>query len=230
MSRNTNGQYTLPLPPAIPGTLITAEWANTTLNDVSQALTDSLDREGRGGMNAPMRVNGGTALQPGYSFNASTSSGMYLFSASSIKFSFNGVDVFGYSDIGMQVVKPMTVLPPVDPMSPTTKEYVDAGLSAAGYNGLPATAETVGTIPNTNSGKCVYATGYVQIDGSWAKTNVLTIINTTAAAINVIPIGTLMLYLAGTTNNGTRSLAPNGVATVVWLSPTVALISGTSLV
>jgi microcystin-dependent protein len=52
MPRDSNGLYTLPTPenPVIPDTLIEADWANITMNDVADALTGSLPRDG----SAPM--------------------------------------------------------------------------------------------------------------------------------------------------------------------------------
>jgi len=50
MPRNSQGLYTLPLPPVVPNTLIEASWANPTLDDVASALTASLPRDG----SAPM--------------------------------------------------------------------------------------------------------------------------------------------------------------------------------
>lgn len=50
MSRDGSGNYTLPagVNPVVAATTITDDWANTTLQDVATALTDSLDRQGRG--------------------------------------------------------------------------------------------------------------------------------------------------------------------------------------
>lgn len=45
MPRDINDVYTLPAGnPVVPGTVIDTNWANSTLNDISQALTDSLDK------------------------------------------------------------------------------------------------------------------------------------------------------------------------------------------
>src|SRR5262245_60091314 len=44
MPRDVNGVYTLPAGnPVQAGTVIDPNWANTTLNDIADALTDSLD-------------------------------------------------------------------------------------------------------------------------------------------------------------------------------------------
>ena len=50
-------------------------WANTTLDDIQQGLTDSLDRQGRGGMLAPFKFFDGSVTTPGASFTNETSTG-----------------------------------------------------------------------------------------------------------------------------------------------------------
>lgn len=48
MSRNGNGQYTLPPGnPVTPGTTITTDWANNTLDDIATALTGSVASDGQ---------------------------------------------------------------------------------------------------------------------------------------------------------------------------------------
>ncbi len=60
MPRASNGVYTLPntVNPVVPGTTITSIWANSTMTDIGAALTDSLDRYGRGSMAAHLKVGG----------------------------------------------------------------------------------------------------------------------------------------------------------------------------
>lgn len=59
MSRNGNGVYTLPTPenPVVPGTTITTTWANTTLNNIADALTDSVAADGQTPMTGPLNMN-----------------------------------------------------------------------------------------------------------------------------------------------------------------------------
>jgi hypothetical protein len=78
MPRNVSGTYSLPLPPVVPNTVIQAAWANTTEDDIAQALTDSLDRNGRGGMTAAFRLINGSVLQPAFAFSSETGTGVYL--------------------------------------------------------------------------------------------------------------------------------------------------------
>ena len=78
MSRNSSGTYTLPVGnPVVSGTVIEANWANTTNDDIAAALTDSLSRSGKGGMSASLRIIDGTVSVPGVAFGNETGSGAY---------------------------------------------------------------------------------------------------------------------------------------------------------
>ena len=68
MSRNGSGTYTLPAGnPVVPATVISTTWANTTLNDISTALTGSVASDGQTTMsgNLNMGNNKVTALANG---------------------------------------------------------------------------------------------------------------------------------------------------------------------
>ena len=79
MSRNTSGQYMLPVGnPVITETVISADTFNRTMNDIAVALTDSLSRSGHGGLLVPFKSTNGSAGSPSYSFNDSASTGMFL--------------------------------------------------------------------------------------------------------------------------------------------------------
>jgi microcystin-dependent protein len=61
MPRDSQGLYTLPAGnPVTPGTLIEAEWANPTMGDIAQALTNSLPRDGSAPMVAPLTLANST--------------------------------------------------------------------------------------------------------------------------------------------------------------------------
>jgi hypothetical protein len=78
MPRSATGIYTLPPPnPVVAFTTITSAWANTTLNDMAQALTDSLDRTGRGGMTVGFKIADGTAALPGLAFTNEPATGLF---------------------------------------------------------------------------------------------------------------------------------------------------------
>jgi len=59
MPRNAQGFYTLPAGnPVIPGTTIESVWANGTMDDIAEALTGSLPRDGSAPMLGPLTLNG----------------------------------------------------------------------------------------------------------------------------------------------------------------------------
>jgi hypothetical protein len=93
-SRNSSGTYSLPAGnPVVGGTTITKTWANTTLGDIGQSLTDSLDRNGKGGMLAPLRVPDGSAPAPTLSFTNETGTGLRRAGAGDLRIGVTGTDV-----------------------------------------------------------------------------------------------------------------------------------------
>ena len=104
MPRNGSGVYTLPSGnPVVPGTVIEASWANDTLEDVANELTNSLSRTGAGGMLAPFRIADGTVSAPGLSYLNETNSGLYRSGSGSVWMSILGVNVAQFSTVGLTV-------------------------------------------------------------------------------------------------------------------------------
>lgn len=64
MPRNSQGLYTPPLPPVLPGELIESAWANTTIDDIASALTGSLPRDGSAPMIGPLILRNAPPTQP----------------------------------------------------------------------------------------------------------------------------------------------------------------------
>jgi hypothetical protein len=95
MSRNVSGTYSLPgaVNPVADGDTITANWANTTLNDIATALTNSLDRTGNGVMTAQLKAADGTVGAPGISFGTDLDSGFYAVAANQVGLAVNGANV-----------------------------------------------------------------------------------------------------------------------------------------
>jgi hypothetical protein len=150
MPRNSSGAYSLPAGnPVISNTLIETNWANPTMADIGQALTESLDRYGRGGMLAPFRLFDGTVTAPALSFASETSTGIYRTTAGTWNLSILGVNVFGATATGVTIVPPTTfqgtatfnspALRAADPATGnelTRKTYVDNAINTATGGGL----------------------------------------------------------------------------------------------
>ena len=63
MPRNSQGLYTLPAGnPVVPNTLIEANWANPTMDDIAAALTGSLPRDGSAPMTGPLTLSSGLPI------------------------------------------------------------------------------------------------------------------------------------------------------------------------
>lgn len=106
--------------------------------------------------------------------------------------------------------------------------YAAGSLGAALQNMAPASV-TTGAFAATDAGTCVYATGGVTVpNGVMAANNVVTILNTTGAPIT-ITASISTLRQSGTALTGNRTLAGYGIATVAFLSGTLAVISGQGL-
>ena len=104
MPRNGSGIYTLPGGnPVTPGDVIEAAWANTTLEDVADALTNSLSRTGAGGMLAPFRIADGSVSGPGLSYLNETNTGLYRSGAGSTWMAVLGVNVAQFSTVGLTI-------------------------------------------------------------------------------------------------------------------------------
>ena len=113
MPRNGSGVYTLPSGnPVVPGTTIDAAWANDTLEDMANEITNSLSRTGAGGMLAPFRIYDDTVTAPGLSFLNETNTGLYRFGSGSAWFSVLGVNVAQFSTVGLTIAagKSLTAL------------------------------------------------------------------------------------------------------------------------
>ena len=102
MPRDTNGNYTLPVGnPVVADTSIESVWANTTLTDVATELTNSLSRDGNGGMRAPFEHADGNMLNPGMSWGNEPTSGWYRKTTNEFWYSVGNEDIFGISKNGI---------------------------------------------------------------------------------------------------------------------------------
>jgi len=98
MPRNSAGVYTLPpTNPVVPFTTIATSWANPTLSDIGNELTNSLDRTGRGGMLASFRLYDGTLSQPGLSWLNEPNMGLWRNGSGVMNFAVSGANVLQMS-------------------------------------------------------------------------------------------------------------------------------------
>lgn len=104
MPRNSSGVYTLPAGnPVSPNTLIQSSWANTTLSDVANELTNSLDRNGRGSMLAPFKNIDGTQALPGITYGNEPSTGFWRKATAVIGVAIAANEVANFNAAGLSV-------------------------------------------------------------------------------------------------------------------------------
>lgn len=109
MPRNSSGGYTLPVGnPVVSGTVILSTWANPTMSDIAAALTDSLDRNGRGSMLAPFLVVDGTIGGPGLAFASQSNVGLFRSASNVLSITSGGIEAAKFSDAAITFLHPVT--------------------------------------------------------------------------------------------------------------------------
>ncbi len=143
MPRNASGVYTLPAGnPVVPGTVIDAAWANDTLEDLANEVTNSLSRTGAGGMLAPFRIADGNVTAPGISYLNETNTGLYRSGAGSVWMSVLGVNTFQFSTVGVTI-------PAGRALTAVGNASVGGTLSVVGATTLTSTLAVTGAITAT---------------------------------------------------------------------------------
>ncbi|MBG7617680.1 MAG: hypothetical protein IZT57_04855, partial [Chloroflexi bacterium] len=100
MPRDSSGNFTLVAGnPVLANTLIESNWANTTLADLAQAMTESLDRNGKGGMLAPFNFADGTMGAPSITFLSQTNTGIYLAGLNDMRVTVGALDVAKFDGV-----------------------------------------------------------------------------------------------------------------------------------
>lgn len=108
MSRDSNGNYTLPEADFVTGTVIEAGAMNNNFGDLESEITASLDRNGKGGMLARLRGVDGTSALPAYAFTSETTLGLYRAGSGDLRSSSNGTDIQKWSSTAVTVYQAFT--------------------------------------------------------------------------------------------------------------------------
>ena len=104
MPRDASGNYTLPNSnPVVTGTIIESDWANQTMGDIANVITDSLSRNGEGGMLAPLKIVNGTEFLPSLTFLNDVQTGLYLNAVNEMYASVGTVPLMRWTAAGVEV-------------------------------------------------------------------------------------------------------------------------------
>ena len=140
MPRSASGVYTLPAGnPVVPGTTIDSSWANSTMEDMANEITNSLSRTGAGGMLAPFRIADGTVTAPGLSYLNETNTGLYRSGAGSTWLSVLGVNTAQFSTVGVTI-------PSGKALTVQGATYLTSTLAVTGATTIASTLAVTGAI------------------------------------------------------------------------------------
>ena len=225
MPRNGAGTYTLPAGnPVITNTNITADWGNDTMEDIGNELTNSLSREGDGGMNAPLRFIDGDINAPGIAWVAETNTGFYYAGPGEFWVSVLGTDVVQFTDNGL-------LIPTGIDLTVQGEVSLEGALNVVGNFSVDTNKFTVAAATgNTTVAGTLAATGAITATGGLTGNITSSSVTITGGTINGVVIGgttpgagsfTTLATSSGLTGNVTGNVTGN-------LTGNVTASSGTS--
>jgi hypothetical protein len=103
MPFNGSGTYIPPAEynPVQPGTIITSEWANHTIDDLATALGTVVTRDGQSPMYGPLKLASGAENTPSLTFNAETRTGIYRPTDETVAFTIDASEVLRITTNGL---------------------------------------------------------------------------------------------------------------------------------
>lgn len=129
MARNVSGTYSLPAgQPVVSGTAISAATENALTGDLATEITNSLSRDGYGGMRAPMRGTDGSVSAPSISFTNETGTGFFRSAAGVMRAAVLGTARMALTAAGLFA----DVLTSLNTVSLTLKGQMADGATAIG--------------------------------------------------------------------------------------------------
>lgn len=152
-ARISSGAYVLPAGnPFTSGTTINSTVMNSTLSDIGSEVTNSLDRQGRGGMTGALRLSNGTSSAPALAFTSETNSGLYRAGTNDLRLQIAASNIEKWTATGSTLTGLSTVTAGVVATQSTTN---GTGVVSTG-NG---TGNGVGGTGGATSGAGTYGTG-----------------------------------------------------------------------
>lgn len=107
MPRDSNGVYSLPAGnPVAAGTLVEADWANITMEDIEDALNDILTTDGA--VSGPIEFPDGSETNPSITFVNETTTGIYYNSEGDVRVTVLGDDILRITDEGVWIYNETT--------------------------------------------------------------------------------------------------------------------------
>jgi hypothetical protein len=234
MPYNGSGTYSLPAGnPVVTGAAISSTTTNNTNSDIATALTNCMTRDGQSPPteNIPMGGNKLTGLASGTASGDALQYGQiseltnFVIAAATGDETGTGALVFAESP---SLVTPALGTPASGNLTNCTVE----GTNTIGYRKIPQSGSektTAYTLATTDVGKLIGigSSGSIVVPNStFANGDAVSLFNNTAGNVTVT-LNTTTAYLSGTaTAKASVALLARGVATVLFYSGTVCVVSG----
>jgi len=218
MPRNASGTYSLPAGnPVVSGTLIDSGWANTTMNDLGNEMTDSLSRSGEGGMLAPFRITDGLQATPSLAFSNEPSTGFYRAGTNEMWSVVGGTQITQFTATGMTG---RFAAGAVSTPSFTAYNDLNTGIYFPAADEIAITTAGVQRL-SINSTGTVSVPGNVAITGTFSVTGALTANNFSSSGATLTGGSINNMAIGGST-------AAAGSFTTLTSSSTVTMNGGTA--
>jgi hypothetical protein len=234
MPYNGSGTYSLPAGnPVVTGAAISSTTTNNTNSDIATALTNCMTRDGQSPPteNIPMGGNkltglaSGTASGDALQYDQISELTNFMTAAATGDETGAGALVFAESP---SLVTPVLGTPASGNLTNCTVE----GTNTIGYRKIPQSGSektTAYTLATTDVGKLIGigSSGSIVVPNStFANGDAVSLFNNTAGNVT-ITLNTTTAYLSGTaTAKASVALLARGVATVLFYSGTVCVVSG----
>lgn len=205
MGRNSTGTAARVVDPYTPGQSITAQNTNAELNDIYTELTDSLSRNGKGGMNASLKLLNGTVGTPAFHFASGTTTGMYLNAAGDLRIALTAADIARFTAALVRIETALLVNGNVECNALDASGNADVGgtLAVTGNTTLGGTLAVTGAITGPSldvSGEA--ECGTLDCLGNGVVGGTLGVTGATTLSGNTTVGGTLGVTLTLTCTNG----------------------------
>ncbi|NDG20076.1 MAG: hypothetical protein EB117_17685, partial [Betaproteobacteria bacterium] len=225
MPRNASGVYTLPIGnPVVPGTTIQASWANTTMEDLANEVTNSLSRTGAGGMLAPFRLADGSITTPGVAYLNETNTGFYRSGAGSVWAAVLGVNVAQISSTGFLVASGKAFTAQGNATVGGTFGVTGAATlsSTLGVTGATTLSSTLGVTGAVNLSSTLGVLGAVTLSSTLSVTGAIT----ASGGVNGNVTGNVTGNLSGNVSTASGTSTFNNVTVAGALAVTGGTITG----
>lgn len=149
--------------PVASGTVISSTVFNNTMTDFKSEITNSLDRNGRGAMLAPLQNYSGTLGAPGITYSGDTNTGFFRQADGEVLCSSNGNEVCKFSSTTFTVIRGLTATQANTNENGVTSTGNGSGAGVRGTGGVDGPGGSFSG--GTNGGSGVNGAGTVNFPG-----------------------------------------------------------------